>query len=96
MGQAPLTGTSCAFPFAGEPDCARTCAEVIGTPYSAIRGVGLAIASLGCILYVFQMNVVVRAYIEDRKNHKYVSQALQRVLEFRFFVGIGLVTFLIQ
>jgi hypothetical protein len=98
MGQGPLTGGNCSFPYAGEPDCNQTCGDFLGPEYHALRIVGIVMASLGSILYIVQMVTVARNYMEHRKHHKHLTSnlALRRVLEFRLFVGIGIACFLLQ
>jgi hypothetical protein len=98
MGQLPLTGTTCVYPFANTsttPECSQLCADVLGAKFQILRVVSLVVASLGCVVFLYQFRIVYRAYQEELRSARMMIP-LQRAMEFRFFVGIMLLSFLTQ
>jgi hypothetical protein len=99
MGQAPVTGTPCAFPYANTstmPLCSQQCSQVLGSRYEVLRVTCLIVASISLLLFSSRMFYIAKKIKESSPTGaRQPRLALRRSLEFWFFIGLFFLFFLL-
>ena len=104
MGQVPITGTVCPFPYAFDNltmdaslQCAQTCADALGARYIVLQVVCLLVSSIACLAYCYRMVQLYNRLQQESKAHlRRTNSALRKSLWFWMFIGTFNISFLIM